>query len=133
MLNNLTRKRTPLIAWTLYFSVLFSAWMCAIGHGQMSGMQLSGLGTQFCSLHSNIEAQDTLEHGSMSSMSSLTDSSCVLSSLFSAILIAALFGLFNRLKAEAPLPLPELNNRFAPRDRWPLANPRASPALLPSL
>lgn len=37
----------------LYCCVLFSALACSIGHGQMSGLQLSGVGGLFCSADAN--------------------------------------------------------------------------------
>ena len=39
-----------LIAWLLYSCVLFSTFACAIGHGQSSGLQLSGIDQLQCSL-----------------------------------------------------------------------------------
>ncbi|MGH8467054.1 MAG: DUF2946 family protein, partial [Pseudomonas sp.] len=39
----------PLIAWTLYFCVLFNLFACGIGHGQMMGLKLNGIGGAFCS------------------------------------------------------------------------------------
>ena len=44
----LARKDRSLTAWVLYFSILFSAFVCAISHGQMAGLQLSGLDGQYC-------------------------------------------------------------------------------------
>jgi len=44
-----TRADRSLIAWTLYFSVLFNLFACGIGHGQMMGLQLNGIGGAFCS------------------------------------------------------------------------------------
>jgi hypothetical protein len=133
MPKQLARSHKSLLTWMLYFSVLFSSWMCAIDHGQMSGLHLSGLGNQFCSLHSGGDIQPISDHTQASAMSQTPGPDCMLTSLFSAILLAALFGLLSLLKGESSCPLPPLNKRSAPRDRWPLANPRASPALLPSL
>ncbi|WXL24859.1 DUF2946 family protein [Ectopseudomonas mendocina] len=126
----LARAHKPHLIWMLYFSVLFSSWMCAIDHGQMSGLSLSGLGGQFCTLHNIGDIQPLGDHAQDSAMSSIAGPECMLSSLFSAILLAALFGLLCLLKGDPTHPLPPLNSRSAPRDRWPLANPRASPSLL---
>ncbi|MCU1717737.1 DUF2946 family protein [Pseudomonas sp. 5P_3.1_Bac2] len=125
-------KTKPLLAWMLYCSILLSAWLCATGHGQMAGMQLSGLDSEFCSLHDNGGASDLSDHSSMLMASSMGDG-CALSSLFSAVLLAALFGLLALLAGESARPLPPLHARRSPRDRWPLANPRASPQVLLSL
>lgn len=38
-----------LIAWALYFCVLFNVFACGLGHGQMMGLELNGVGGQFCS------------------------------------------------------------------------------------
>lgn len=135
---NLARKRKSLIAWALYFSVLLSALLCAIGHGQMAGLQLSGLDGGFygesCSVSSSSAHGHTDLDGSGSMPMNMTDGSgCALSSLFSAIILAALFGLLGLLAGEAVRPLPTLNLSRSPRHRWPLINPRASPASLPVL
>lgn len=116
----------------LYCSILLSAWLCATGHGQMAGMQLSGLNGQFCSVHDNGGASDLTDHTSTLMATSMGDG-CALSSLFSAVLLAALFGLFALLAGESPRALPPLHAQRSPRDRWPLANPRASPHALLSL
>ena len=41
---------SKLIAWLLYSCVLFSTFACAIGHGQSSGLQLSGIEQLQCSI-----------------------------------------------------------------------------------
>ena len=38
------RADRSLIAWMLYCCVLFNVFACSIGHGQMLGMQLNGIG-----------------------------------------------------------------------------------------
>ena len=49
----LARADRSLIAWTLYFSVLFNLFACGIGHGQMMGLKLNGIGGAFCSAMGN--------------------------------------------------------------------------------
>lgn len=39
-----------LIAWALYFCVLMNLFACGLGHGQMMGQQLNGIGGLFCSV-----------------------------------------------------------------------------------
>ncbi|WP_162868469.1 DUF2946 family protein, partial [Pseudomonas viridiflava] len=51
-----------LLAWLLYFSVLFNVLACGIGHGQMMGLSLNGLGGAFCSAANG--AGPTLDSGS---------------------------------------------------------------------
>jgi hypothetical protein len=118
-----------LLAWMLYFSVLFSALACSIGHGQMAGLQLSGLDGQFCSFAGNFGAGADLSDSGVVALNPATGSGCSLSSTFSAIILAAFFGLLGLLVASrAPLAAVF----FIPRPvryLWPSANPRASPCL----
>lgn len=129
----LARKDRPLIPWLLYFSILFSAFVCAIGHGQMAGMQLSGLDGQYCSFEGNFGAGADLDGSGVVAPNPATGSNCALASLFSAIILAAFFGLLGLLAAERTLPLPALHIPRLARYRWPPANPRASPSQLPAL
>ncbi|WP_339461386.1 DUF2946 domain-containing protein [Pseudomonas sp. EA_105y_Pfl2_R69] len=126
-------KPTPthrtLLAWMLYFSVLFSAFACSIGHGQMAGLQLSGLDGQYCSFEGNFGAGADLDGSGVVAANPATGSGCSLSSTFSAIILAAFFGLLGLL---APNRAPLLSFFFTPRAvryLWPSANPRASPVL----
>jgi hypothetical protein len=118
-----------LLAWLLYFSVLFSAFACSIGHGQMAGLQLSGLDGQFCSFSGNFGAGADLDGSGVVAPNPATGSGCSLSSTFSAIILAAFFGLLGLL---APSRAPRRGLVLAPqpvRYLWPSANPRASPVL----
>ncbi|MBU1331740.1 MAG: DUF2946 domain-containing protein [Gammaproteobacteria bacterium] len=123
----LARTNRSLIAWMLYFSVLFSAFVCAISHGQMAGLQLAGLDGQYCSFEGNFGAGADLDGSGIVAPSPATGSGCSLSSTFSAIILAAFFGLLGMLAASRS-PLRSL--LFSPRPvryLWPSANPRASP------
>lgn len=125
----MTRTDRRLLAWMLYFSVLFSAFACSIGHGQMAGLQLSGLGSQYCSFEGNFGAGADLEGSGVVAPNPATGSGCSLSTTFSAIILAAFFGLLGLL---APSRAPLLTFFFTPRPvryLWPSANPRASPVL----
>lgn len=113
-------------AWLLYFSVLFAALVCAIGHGQMAGLQLSGADTSFCGLDAEPSAGSRADTGAAVVMS-LLGGGCVIASSFGAILLAAFFGLFGLLNREAMRPLPGLFLKAPHRQRWPSFNPRASP------
>ncbi|MCF5311540.1 DUF2946 domain-containing protein, partial [Pseudomonas lurida] len=52
----LARADRSLIAWMLYSCVLFNVFACSIGHGQMVGMQLNGIGGQFCTVDPRTQA-----------------------------------------------------------------------------
>lgn len=129
----MARNDRSLTAWMLYFSILFSAFVCAISHGQMAGMQLSGLDAQYCSFDGDFGASADLNGSGIVAPNPATGSNCALASLFSAIILAAFFGLLGVLAAERILPCRELHHSRLVRYRWPPANPRASPSLLPTL
>lgn len=124
-----TRTDRSLIAWILYFSVLFGALACAIGHGQMAGLQLSGLDGQYCSFEGNFGAGADLTGSGIAAVNPATGSGCALCSSFGALILAALFGLLGLLApSRAPL-VPPPQAGTAVRFLWPSANPRASPLL----
>ncbi|AHL34818.1 MULTISPECIES: DUF2946 family protein [Pseudomonas] len=126
----LASREKSMIAWVLYFSILFGSLLCAMGHGQMAGLRLSGLdGGLFCSTDGGAIFEG-LQDVPAPSLPVVAD--CVIASLFGAILLAAFFGLLALLAGEPTKPLPAQPTRCLPRQRWPLINPRASPALLPS-
>lgn len=125
----LARKHRSLIAWLLYFSILFSAFVCAISHGQMAGLQLSGLDGQYCSFEGNFGAGADLDGAGIVAPSPATGSGCALSSSFSAIILAAFFGLLGLLLASRTLPSVTFDVHRPVRYLWPSANPRASPLL----
>ncbi|MBJ7548167.1 DUF2946 domain-containing protein [Pseudomonas sp. OA3] len=129
----LARQDRSLTAWVLYFSILFSAFVCAISHGQMAGMQLSGLDGQYCSFDGNFGAGADLDGSGIVAPNPATGTGCALASLFSALILAAFFGLLGLLVAERVRPLAALHIPRLARYRWPPANPRASPFLLPAL
>lgn len=129
----LARKRRSLTAWMLYFSVLFGALVCAISHGQMTGLQLSGLDSQYCSFEGNFGAGADLHGSGIVAPNPATGEGCALGSLFSSIILAAFFGLLGLLAAEVARPLPTLSLPRLFHYQWPPANPRASPASLPAL
>lgn len=126
------RKERSLTAWMLYFSILFSACVCAISHGQMAGMQLSGLDSQYCSFEGNFGAGADLHGSGIVAPNPATGTGCALCSVFSAIIVAALFGLLGLLAADTGRPIPALGVLRLFRYHWPPANPRASPAVLPA-
>ncbi len=124
---NMARRHRSLIAWMLYFSVLFGALACAVGHGQMAGLALSGIDGQFCSLDDTSGSGKGLGDSGVASGNLASGSGCVLSSSFGALLLAAFFGLLALLAPSRHWPVPESAHRHTLRRAWGLANPRASP------
>lgn len=122
-----SRQHRPLIAWMLYFSVLFAALACAISHGQMAGMQLSGLDAQYCSFDGNFGAGADLDGSGVVPLGLFGSGGCAMSSSFSAIILAAFFGLFGLLASETIRPLTRVSPASRSRFQWPSLNPRASP------
>ncbi|WP_277373866.1 DUF2946 domain-containing protein [Pseudomonas sp. AA-38] len=114
-------------AWLLYFSVLFAALACAISHGQMAGMQLSGLEAQYCAFDGNFGAGADLDGSGSVPLALFGSGGCAIASSFSAILLVAFFGLFGLLDRETIRPLPRVFFKLPHRHRWPSLNPRASP------
>lgn len=120
-----TRHHRSLIAWMLYGCLLFNLLACGIHHGQMSGLQLSGLGGQFCS--------DDAPHSAGLDGDLGDSATSVWSSLFSCPLcasitlsLALLFGLTWLLRpGRTPLSAREDDSQSHPRYAWPPANPRA--------
>ena len=124
-----TRTDRSLIAWTLYCCVLFSAFACSIGHGQMAALQLSGLDGQYCSFAGNVGAGVDLSGSGIPAVNPATGSACSLCSTFGALILAAFFGLLGLFAASRP-PLAAPASVPRPvRYLWPSANPRASPLL----
>ncbi len=116
-----------LLAWLLYFSVLFNVLACGIGHGQMMGLSLNGLGGAFCSADDS--AGPTLDSGSgsISDDSATPSFNCPLCGAIS-LGLALLFCLSWLLRPRRDrLPAWEPRSKAPPRYSWPSANPRASP------
>ncbi|OEC36286.1 hypothetical protein A7D27_25985 [Pseudomonas sp. 1D4] len=123
-------KRTPptrsLIAWMLYACVLLNALACSVHHGQAMGLELSGLGGAFCSAHGESGPGFGDLPGELSKLAS-AGFNCPMGS---AITLGVIFflGLY-WLQRQRTIPRPTRERRCAapPRERWPSANPRASP------
>ncbi|WP_137886990.1 DUF2946 domain-containing protein [Pseudomonas sp. 2FE] len=123
----LARTDRSLMAWMLYFSVLFNVLACGIGHGQMLGLSLNGVGGAFCSAAGN--AGPTLDSGSGAQSGSAWSStfSCPLCGTLS-LGLALLFCLSWLRRAPGNLrPAYEPCSKAPPRYTWPSASPRASP------
>ncbi|TLX59735.1 DUF2946 domain-containing protein [Stutzerimonas nosocomialis] len=138
----LARRQRSLIIWGLYLSVFIAGLACAYCHGQMAGLQLVGSSAHHHSashMDSHAGSHDHYHGGhgvqashDSSSMNALMGSGCAVTSLFGAVMVAALFGLIGRLPLNPIRPPPAPGLPTTPRYHWPAANPRASPALLPA-
>ncbi|RMT99131.1 hypothetical protein ALP39_02075 [Pseudomonas marginalis pv. marginalis] len=117
-----------LIVWTLYFCVLMNLFVCGLGHGQMMGQQLNGIGGAFCSVDGK---QAPLSDKGLGSPSSSNISNYFACPVCAALTVALVFliGLAWLLGlGQPPRPAHERRNKAPPRHAWPSANPRASPA-----
>jgi len=125
----LARADRSLIAWMLSGCVLFNVFACSIGHGQMVGMQLNGIGGQFCTVDPRTQAPAPVNTGDESLPTLSKAFGCPLCStggmgpaLNSSLNVAVL------PQPPAPPPAVVLTADIPPRFPWPAANPRAPPA-----
>ena len=122
--------RRPLLALILYFSVLFSAFACALGHGQLAGLQLSGIDGLSCSASAAVASGERGDFA-VAALAAVGGSGCLLCSSFVGVALAAFFGLLGLLPLRQIRPVPALLCATkAVRYLWPSANPRASPLLV---
>ncbi|CRM42933.1 MULTISPECIES: DUF2946 domain-containing protein [Pseudomonas] len=118
-----------LIAWALYFCVLVNLFVCGLGHGQMMGQQLNGIGGQFCSVDGG---QPAVSDKGLADPSTSNISNYFACPMCSAVTVAVVFliGLAWLLSLkQRPRPAHERRNKAPPRYTWPSANPRASPTV----
>lgn len=117
-----------LIAWALYFCVLMNLFACGLGHGQMMGQQLNGIGGLFCSVDGG---QSPISDKGLATPSSSNISNYFACPVCNAVTVALVFliGLAWLLGlTQTPRVAHERRNKAPPRYSWPSANPRASPA-----
>jgi len=125
----LARTDRSLIAWMLYCCVLFNVFACSIGHGQMVGMQLNGIGGQFCTVDPRTQAPAPYKSTDESLPTLSKAFGCPLCStggmgpaLNSSLNVAVL------PQPHAPPPAIVASADVPARFTWPAANPRAPPA-----
>jgi hypothetical protein len=126
----LARTDRSLIAWILYFSILFSALACSIGHGQMAGLQLSGIDGVYCSASGG--DGPAVDFGGVGTPmpNPASGFGCALASSFVGLALAAFFGLLGLLPHGTRLPpSPPTRLGSAVRHAWPSLNPRAPPVI----
>ncbi|QQZ44361.1 DUF2946 domain-containing protein [Pseudomonas sp. SK3(2021)] len=123
------RTDRSLVAWMLYCCVLFNVFACSIGHGQMVGQQLNGIGGQFCTVDPRTQAP--------ASSNPVDESLPTLSKAFGCPLCSS-GGMGPALNSSLTLailpqqhspPLAPCSTADTPtRFTWPAAHPRAPPA-----
>lgn len=121
------RHDRSLIAWTLYACVLFNLFACTIAHGQMAGLQLSGLDGLFCSAEGVVQADVAQDSSTPVASAPFSCPLCAAVTLDIALFFALAWLL--RLGGEPRLERRE-HSKTPPRYLWPSANPRASPSFL---
>ena len=126
----LARADRSLIAWMLYCCVLFNVFACSIGHGQMVGMQLNGIGGQFCTVDPRTQAPKPSNSADEQLPTLSKAFGCPLCStggmgpaLNSSLNVAVL------PQPHAPPPAIVAAADIPARFTWPTAHPRAPPAL----
>ncbi|MCF5052034.1 DUF2946 domain-containing protein [Pseudomonas syringae] len=117
-----------LIVWTLYFCVLMNLFVCGLGHGQMMGQQLNGIGGAFCSVDGQQAPVSDKGLGSSSSSNISYYFSCPVGSAVTVALVFLIGRGWLLGLGQTPRPAHERRNKAPPRYSWPSANPRASPA-----
>ena len=116
----LARTDRSLIAWMLYCCVLFNVFACSIGHGQMVGMQLNGIGTQAPAPYkSTDESLPTLSKAFGCPLCSTGGMGPALNSSLNVAVLP---------QPHAPPPAIVASADIPARFTWPAANPRAPPA-----
>lgn len=120
--------RRSLLAWMLFASVLLSLFACGLHHGQMNGLNLSGLNAGFCSATGGAAA---VEPGHPDQAPQAASSfTCPLCSSF-ALAVALNSSAWALDYLPAKRLAPPTRHHWAqptPRHQWPALNPRASPA-----
>lgn len=126
----MTRRHShrTLTAWTLYISLLLGLFACGLHHGQMSGLQLSGLDGVFCSLGSQSTRTDLGESSLGKHMAQYACPLC--SSASAAVAVNSFAWQWPQATGIATAPLLARSRaQPPPLQLRPALNPRASPAL----
>ncbi|QUW66237.1 DUF2946 domain-containing protein [Pseudomonas synxantha] len=116
----------PLIAWALYFCVLFNMLGCGLAHGQASGLALNGFGGVFCNLDGDTGALKDKQDGALTGDLSIPFSCPMGSAAF--LTLVFLIGVAWLLSSADRRPIMrKVRSQAPPRYCWPSFNPRASP------
>lgn len=116
----------PLIVWTLYACVLFNLLSCAIAHGQMSALALSGVDGAFCSQSGSSPVDTGKDLSSIDTSWMTGQAGCLICGAAVAVVLFLMAMLWPFLRSTPALGL-EPRCKAPPRYSWPSANPRASP------
>ncbi|MCM2318109.1 MAG: DUF2946 domain-containing protein [Pseudomonas sp.] len=116
-----------LTAWVLYCSLLLGVFACSLGHGQMAGLQLNGIGGTFCSLQGHPAPALDSGFSDPAPGDSLSVFGCGCCASFILVALPALFALREWLRPQQRrwLRPASQHDRTPPRQTWPPANPRA--------
>jgi hypothetical protein len=122
-----SRHDHSLIAWLLAASLLFNLLACGVARGQLSGLQLSGIGGQFCSISTGTPQALGDDPSSPSGSAWSANFSCPLCAgvALSVLALSALRWL--SLSRRATASNGASRNALPPRYFWPAASPRAPP------
>jgi len=122
------RTDRSLVAWMLYCCVLFNVFACSIGHGQMVGEQLNGIGGQFCAVDpatqapsANYPSEEKLPTLAKSFGCPLCSSGGMGPALNSSLTLAIL------PQQHSPPAVAITRSDLPARLTWPSAHPRAPP------
>lgn len=123
----LSRHNHTLITWLLAASLLISLLACAIAHGQLSGLQLSGIGGQYCTSSQGTAPTFGNDLSSPSDSTGSISISCPLCTglALNVLALGALYWL--ALRGRTISPNGTHRSRLAPRHCWPASSPRAPP------
>lgn len=125
MSSTFAHRPSPTV-WMLYFSVLLGVLLCGLGHGQMQGLRLNGVGGTFCSLtEPNRPAPTPAVGGALDERFAVASFDCPLCASPGLVPVLPLALCWPR--AASPLRGRQCD-KVPPRHVWPSANPRASPA-----
>ncbi|MFJ4054932.1 DUF2946 family protein [Pseudomonas sp. NPDC089743] len=124
-MNRLPSNR-PLIAWALYFCVLFNVLGCGLAHGQAVGLALNGFGGAFCSLGGDTAPLKAKQDGALASDLSIPFSCPMGSAAFLTLVFLIAVAWLLASSERRPI-LREVRSHAPPRYCWPSSNPRASP------
>lgn len=113
-------------AWVLYFSLLLGLFACSLGHGQMAGLKLNGLGGAFCSLQDNPGPALDGGFSDPAPGDALGMLGCSCCSSFVLVVLPLLLALGPWLRPQRRwLSAALQRGGTPPRQSWPPANPRA--------
>lgn len=116
-----------LIAWALYFCVLFNVISCGLGHGQALGLALNGIDGGFCSLNSDTSTLQAKQDGAFTATDWSNRFTCPMCTAAFLVLVFLIGVAWLMACAGRSSFARERRGQAPPRYCWPSSNPRASP------